>query len=219
MASTFLQNLFESGLILIPSFAAEAVDDRGRTHAILTQAEMFHRLDLPGNAPAWDPEVSTWAASVLEGACRALVHRQIGPTEVATVLSNPPPASRTASASYSADILFRALGDVLKLARQISTDDPLTLQLLELARAWPLSSVGIRGVGAVSVDGFIDDPCLRRTYAQRIVSRGDVDRLDHPAVREEVTLILGAYASKAPSIANRISALTTTNLDPEILHS
>lgn len=198
----FLRQIFEGGVITLSASASE--EDAAAVDALLNDAEAQHRLSLPGTPPAWDPAVARWAARLLFDACRALVHREIEASEIVRMLATPPPSKGTPSAHYSADVLFRALPDVLRLARGLSHDDPLTARLLEIARCWPLSSVGVAGLGTLDVAGFIDDASLRRTYAQRIVQHNDLDRLEDERVRHEVQDLLGAYPSLAPTVARRI---------------
>jgi hypothetical protein len=205
MLGGFLRQLFEDGVITLAAGAPE--EDEDAVDATLSDAEARHRLNLPGEPPAWDSAVGRWASRLLYDACRALVHREIESEEVARTLSTPPPSHGTPSAHYSADVPFRALPDVLRLARGVSPDDPLTIRLLDVARTWPLSSVGVAHLGPLDITGFIDDLSLRRTYVQRIVHHNDFDRLDDERVRLEVRSLLGAYPSLAPAVARRLEGV------------
>lgn len=198
----FLRQMFEGGVITLPAAASE--EDGAVAADVLKEAEAHHRLSLPGEPPLWDPAVGGWAARILLDACRALVHREVEASEVTRLLTEAPPGPWTPSTHYSVDVLFRALPDVLRLARGISHDDPLTLLLLDLARSWPLSSVGVPQLGRLDVSGFIEDRSLRRTYAQRIVQHNDIDRLEDERVRREVQDLLGAYPSLSPAVTRRI---------------
>jgi len=70
---------------------------------------------------------------------------------------------------------------------------------MKIARAWPLSSVGVAGVSDVDVDPFIDHPSLRRLYADRIVERRDASRLGDPRVRAAVREAIGAHDELVPA--------------------
>lgn len=209
MTRTFLQQLFESGQITIAADDADAAAS-DEICSQLNEIESMHRLESLGSAPPWDPAVGEWAATILFHACRLFAFREIGADETNRLLNVASPAAGTPSACYSADVVLRALPDVIRLSHTLSADDPLTLRLLDLARAWPLSSVGVPELGPVDVGGFIDDPSLRRVYAQRIVQRGDVSRLTHPAVIDDVRAMLGAYPSFAPAIARHLQSQGAT---------
>ena len=91
----------------------------------------------------------------------------------------------------------------MSLARGISEDDPLVVELLKLCRDWPLSSVGARGVGEVDASAILAEPCLRRLYADRVVERGDASRLQDPRVAEAVREGVGGFPALAPALASR----------------
>jgi hypothetical protein len=100
------------------------------------------------------------------------------------------------------DLAFQFLPELISLARGIAEQDPLVEGLRTLAAAWPLSSVGVRDLpDYLDVTPFIDEPCLRRLYADRIVERKDLLRLNHPAAREAVREALGEHRYLAKEVA------------------
>ena len=127
--------------------------------------------------------------------------REVDAASVQQALAAPCPRPPSASVCYSADLSLRYLPDLLSLARGIAPDDPLVAGLTALARAWPLSSVGVAGMEDLDVSAFVDHPSLRQLYVDRIIERGDVSRLKHPAVRAAVGEALGAYPDLAPRVA------------------
>ena len=121
------------------------------------------------------------------------------------VLQKAAPRKADAVACYSADIAFSYLPDLFQLARGISPDDPLVQAMRELARQWPLSSVGIPILGDVDPAPFIENPCLRELYIERILQRRDRSRLKYPAVRAAIRRAVGAYHDLAPEMMTAIS--------------
>jgi hypothetical protein len=138
---------------------------------------------------------------------QCLVFRNRGPEEVQAALAMPGPEPRSPAVVYSVDLALRFLPDVVRLARAAAPDDPLVLRLLLLGRDWPLSSVGVAGVGAVNVESFIQDRCLRALYVDRILNTEDVGRLDDARVREAARAALGVFTDLSPQVA---AALATS---------
>lgn len=206
MLARFLRELFGPGTITVARAPLGAID-RDAIVAALADLDRIYRAESPGTPPTWSADVSLWAARFLYDACRALAHREIGADDVRAALSPPPPDHPSPTAHYSADLIFRALPDVVRLARGISATDPLSERLLAAAKAWPLSSVGI-DVGPVDIGPFIDDRCLRRLYADRVIERHDASRLDDGRVVGEVRALLGAHPPPR-ELARRLTEITS----------
>ncbi|WP_157447633.1 hypothetical protein [Chthoniobacter flavus] len=199
----FLIQLGENGLAVVSD--QETIG--GAVEEIVRGWDAVQRQNLPGTAPDLVPAAATWAAIRLYRGCQALVCREIPPAEMAAFLREPCPCPESPAVDYSVDLVFRFLPDLLAIARRVSTDDPLVTELLALARAWPLSSVGMEGVGTVNAARLLRDPCLRQLYIDRILLSGDTARLNDDAVRAAAKAALGAYPELAPEIA---TALQTT---------
>ena len=203
-ALSFVSALFETGRVLVgvspqpPEGLADAVRELDRVS----------RLDMALEPPALAPAVGEWALLLLYRACQSLVYREIPAEAVLDALSRPCPAELSPAAYYSADLALAYLPDLLRLAGGIAAEDPLVTELTSLAKKWPLSSVGIKDMGDVDVGGFIGHPSLRRLYADRIIERGDVSRLNDPRVREAVRESLGAFPELAPKLADAIGKRT-----------
>lgn len=172
--------------------------------ATVLRLDQVARADAPFTAPPLAQPAAVWALSTLYCAMQALVYREVDEESVREALSASCPQDSDPAVCYSVDLSFRLLPDLISLARGAGGDDPLLDQLLSLAAAWPLSSVGIRGVGPVDPSSFLADRCLRRIYVDRILDRGDVLRLDHPVVRDAVRAALGSYPELSPAIARAL---------------
>lgn len=172
---------------------------------ILMDMDLAARIEMAGEAPPVSMPAATWAALVFYQGALALAHRDIDAGMVRAALARACPAPPSPWVAYSVDLTFRWLPDLIALARGIAPSDQLVLGLLDLARTWPLSSVGVAGVGKVSSDGFFEHPSLRMLYVDRILERGDVARLEDPLVREAVHECLGDQRHLAPAFAAALS--------------
>jgi len=160
------------------------------------------RPTLAFDPPPLSLPAAEWAILLLHRACQALVYRDIDGQAVRAGLALACPVRPSPRACYSVDLAFQFLPELLSLARGIAEQDPLVEGLRKLAAAWPLSSVGVRDLSDdLDVTAFIDEPSLRRLYADRIVERKDLLRLKHPAAREAVREALGEHRYLAKEVA------------------
>ena len=209
-AVAFVQQLLETGRVRVAASPQppEGLDDAVELLDVVARDELAHE------PPGLDVEVARWALLVLYRGCQSLIYRDLGASAVRDALGAPcpQPADLTQeSRAYSADLALHFLPDLYKLARGVAEDDPLVDGLLALARAWPLSSVGMPGTGeALNVEAFIAHPSLRRLYADRIIERADVSRLREAAVRDAVREAIGAYDELSPRVAAALAQETQT---------
>jgi hypothetical protein len=195
--TAFLTQLAENGVAVVSSAEGltESADD------ILLAWDAIQRANFPGAAPELIPEAAAWAAARLYRGCQALVCREMPPADAARLLREPCPHTPSPAVDYSVDLVFRFLPDLLTLTRRVSHNDPLVAELLALGQAWPLSSVGMEGIGAVEVAHLLTHPGLRQLYVDRILLTGDVSRLNDAAVRAAAKAALGAYPELAPALS------------------
>lgn len=207
-AIPFVHSLLEAGRVHVP-MRVEPPEDLEAAVAELDRAARPH---MPFEAPALSPAAAGWALTVLYRGCQSLVYREIDAGAVRDALSRPCPREPSPEVCYSVDLSFRYLPDLLALARGIARDDPLVLGLMELARRWPLSSVGVAGVadasdgdgeiaGVSDLSAFVHHPSLRQLYVDRVIEKEDVARLGHPIVRDAVREALGALPELSPKLA------------------
>jgi hypothetical protein len=194
----FLNTLQESARVAVAPPARG--DLQGAAVAgVVSAMDRAARVELAFQAPQLLTPAAAWAAGRLYRACQFLAYREIEADVVRAEMAIACPVAPSADACYSADLSFRFLPDLIALARGIAADDPLVAGLIDLARGWPLSSVGASGVGAVDVSAFIGDASLRRLYADRIIERADVSRISDAAAREAVAEAIGAHPELAPA--------------------
>jgi hypothetical protein len=197
----FINAIQESGHVVVD--AGDPKSGASLEAAIRGRDESW-RNELAHEAPPLSMPSAAWAAMRMYRACQFLVYRQIEPPVIERDLAEPCPEPSSPGICYSVDLSLRVLPELLSLARGLSDDDPLVLALLKLAHEWPLSSVGIANIGDIDIAAFIDDPCLRQLYVDRIIQRNDVSRLTDPRVSDVVREALGAYPELAPTIAKAV---------------
>jgi hypothetical protein len=198
-ALLFVDALLENGRVRVSASRAAPADLGAAVAALDHEVRPELAFDGP---PALDVPVAAWALTILYRGCQSLVYRDIDADAVRDALSHPCPAAEPSpSVCYSADLAFRYLPDLLSLARGVARDDPLVTGLTELARQWPLSSVGVKGLGPVDVSPFVEHPALLQLYVDRIIERGDRSRLTDVRIIEAVRAALGVHHDLAPAIA------------------
>lgn len=202
--TSFLTTLFEDGAARASEWAPVSETDRAEALQRLTEFEGTWRESLAGNPPPFDPARALAAAETMFRACQCLVYRELDPQELLSAALIPEPAPRSPSDHYSADLAFRFLPDVWRLGRDIAANDPLVSCVQELAVRWPLSSVGIAGLPAVQIGGFVDDRSLLTLYIDRIVERSDRSRLDNSRVRNALREACGLYSELVPELAEAL---------------
>lgn len=126
-------------------------------------------LDLPGDAPAFSPEVAVRAAEVVRHACWFLLSRDEEPTEVHRALSQLGlPAS--AADHASADLTLRFLPRVHRRAKAADPGDALVSSLETLLRRWPFSGVLCDVTDPPYALDLHSHPGLQLEYAQRFAA-------------------------------------------------
>jgi hypothetical protein len=201
----FLVDLTATGRVRVSRADLARVPTAAELAPILMDMDLAARVEMAGEAPPLSMPAASWAALALYQGCLALAHRDIDAELVRAALARPCPAPPSPWVCYSVDVVLRYLPDLIALARGIAPSDQLVVGLLDLARAWPLSSVGVSGVGKVSTDTFLEHPALKMLYVDRILERGDVARMEDPVVREAVREALGDHRQLAPAFAAALS--------------
>jgi len=202
-AARFLADLFESGRVLVAAEVLTELDTD--VDAVLESAQRIAAENLAGAPPQFSLPVARWAALLLYRTCQFVVCRDIGAEKIEGILQEKCPAPHSPETDYSADLAFQYLPDVIGMTRAVASGDPLVQQLLTVAREWPLSSVGVPGVGAVEVESFIGHFGLRQLYVDRIIARQDVTRLGNPLVDTSLRETLGAFPDLCKPIALHLS--------------
>ncbi len=200
----FFAELLQTGRVTVSSGGPPSLEDLGDLEAVLRDADSLARLELAFAPPALDMPAAAWAATLLYEASWLLVHREADADAVRAAFARPCPSAPSASVCYSVDLAFRYVPDLAALARGFAPGDPLVSALGALAATWPLSSVGMEGVGSVDPSWFVDDPSLRMLYIDRIIERKDFGRGRQPAVREALRVALGIHGELVPGLGTAL---------------
>lgn len=204
----FLNDLLSDGRVSVPPVGHVTDEEQQEGASVLEAFDRSYRLELPGEAPRLVPSAAGRAAVQLYRACQFVVFRDYGPEALARELAAQWDGRDQPETHYSVDLTFRFLPDLVRLARSISSEDPLVSRLMGWAHDWPLSSVGVPGVGDVDVTPLVGSDSLMCLYVDRIIARGDVSRLRAAPVREAVRAALGMHTHLAPEFAQALSEPT-----------
>jgi hypothetical protein len=184
--SQFLESLFDNGRVSMSAPRPPDNDELSAADKTLAAFEEEYRLELPGEAPRFDPAAGRWAAVSIFFACGFVAYRSAGEEMIAAAFSTPAPSGDPAGVHYSVDLTMRFLPDLMLLARSEAVNDPLLGYLRGWAADWPLSSVGMPGVVPGSIEAIANHPCLLGIYRDRIIARKDFSRCTDPRVDEAV---------------------------------
>jgi hypothetical protein len=208
--SEFLTELFAAGRVAVPEPAVKlAADEREAARRVLAAQDELCRLEMAGEMPPFDEAAAEWTAIQFYSACQLAVFRDIGEPAIVKLGESSLAGWDKATVHYSVDLVFRFLPDLVRIVQTAASADPLVALLMTWARRWPLSSVGIAGVGDVPLGPLLDSPVLMRLYVDRIVAREDTERLASEPVRRAVRQALGLY----PKLAPKLTAFMATEVE------
>ena len=214
--AAFLIALRRSGCVSVPpveiapsggDLAAPAELDQ--IGPIIQEMDVAARLELAFAPPGLVLPAAKWAAETLYRACQFLVYRDVDGGIVQAVMARRCPCESGADVCYSVDLVMQHLPELWRISRGLAEADPLTASLANLAKDWPLSSVGMPGVQAPNIEAFIHDRCLRRLYADRIIGCADKTRLADKRVAEAVAEAIGLRDELSPSMATALKEQAT----------
>ena len=203
----FLKSLFESGEVTVPR---SVTDDSESVQRLLIVTERIWRESWPGTAPAFNVNVAHQAADVLLLLCQSVVYRELDEGQVAAQLQqvglHPDDSPST---HYSADMLLRFLPQIAERLQRTSSNDPVFALLRDIAKAWPLSAVGIAECVPEILPTAFGDPSLFRVYVDRIIAASDAARLSVPGVANAVEAALGPFENlrQASGLAGGLNEL------------
>lgn len=202
----FFSSLFEDGVVSVPEIGLISDADLQSANETLVEFETQYRLEMPLEMPSFSVPDAQHAAFCFFRACQFAVSRDASPELINTEFERLSELSDTPQTHYSVDLIFRFLPDLFRLSQSAMKEDPLVQHLYDWAIRWPLSSVGISDLQTpVRIDGFSESPGLMRLYCDRIITTGDISRLDTPQVRTLVEASWGMYPELAPHISKLLN--------------
>lgn len=191
----FLQDLLATGDLTLTSQpnSFEAAD----LHTAEGLLRSYHAEDakeMPHTAPVFDAPAALWSAAYLYQAVKLALVRELDETVVHEQLRDFP-GDITPAAIYSADLTFRHLPDLLRLAKGLAPGDALVLRLQATARQWPFSFVGTEFNEAEADTAVLVHPALRQAYVDRIIQAQDRARASQKHLAPLVHEALGSHAT------------------------
>lgn len=149
---SFLNALYETGRVPVDDPEAPLETHAGEADELLLVFDARARKELALTAPEYVPDAARWAATLMYRGCQLLVYRKLDGQAVKQALGIACPAPLSPGAIYSADLALHYLRDLLTMARTVAEQDVLVAELLCVAAAWPLSSIGIPQLAANQLD-------------------------------------------------------------------
>ena len=201
----FFEALFAEGRVAVPEPAELAKDELPAATEVLTTQDEVRRLDLPAGAPAFDQHAALWAATQFYRACQLAMFRNIGEDAIGKLAESTLGDWEKPEVHYSVDLTFRFLPDLVRIVHAAASDDPLVNLLMSWCRRWPLSGVGVKGVGDVLLGPIVDSPSLLTMYVDRILAQEDSERFASEPVRRAVRQALGLYSQLSPKLAAAVN--------------
>lgn len=199
----FLTELFAEGRVAVPEPGELGNGELAAAAVVLEQQDQLARVDLPDDVPAFDPAAALQAAGQFYRGCQLAMFRNFGEEEVAKLSQNPIEPGHQPSVHYAVDLTFRFLPDLARIVRAAAPDDPLAKLLVSWGQRWPLSSIGMEGLGdEFELGPILACPALVTMYVDRMVARGDVGRAKSEPVRQALRHALGLYTNLAPAFAS-----------------
>lgn len=206
MLADFLNALFDHGHLVLPEPNRDGSEgDLEQAREVLVEFEASWRLEFPGAAPEFNSEAARWSSKMLYRAAQSMVFRAIGEDELKAGLAEPCPNGEAAGLHYSVDLAFRFLPDFAVLAHGAASDDPLLALMRDFGRSWPLSSVGMKGLGGEAVQQLrlaevLNHPGLRQLYVDRILTKEDLERARERQTNQAIRAAIGAHPELLSSI-------------------
>lgn len=212
---SFLTSVFADGRARVGNHAEFSNEEMREATTLLASFEREYRVHLPGTPPEFVASAALHGAVALYQVCQFLVFRDAEMESIRAALRSDYQGRRTAAVHYSVDVPLRFLPDAFKLTKGRASGDPLLDEIVELGNRWPLSSVGIPNVSGARANEFSDDACLLSVYADRIIAREDIGRLDHEHVRSGVRRAIGSFPQLAPAIADSLDLKSNLDVSKE----
>jgi len=189
----FLSQVFEHGRVRAARGEQISETELAEARMELADFEQAWRQTVPGAAPEFLVDAALWAAETIYRLSQCLIYPAMDAQMALKITTPAPRAPHTAAQHYSVDLTLRFLPDLWRLARARGEAGSLVSQILNLAAEWPLSSVGISGISASSIDAVAADECLLTLYVDRVLERKDRSRLGDPRVRNKVEAAVGPF--------------------------
>jgi hypothetical protein len=195
LLSSFLHDLLTTGSVTTTGRPAHfEPNDLQAAENLLRAYYEEDSLTLPYTAPAFDGHAAVWAAGYLYHTIQLVLVRELDESVIQQWLQDFS-GSTTPEITYSVDLTFRCLPDLLRLAKGLAPGDALVLHLQATARRWPLSLVDDEPAEAAPEAVILTTPTLRQLYLDRIIQARDLRRAGQPNLRPWVEVALGGHST------------------------
>ncbi|QDT32154.1 hypothetical protein [Thalassoglobus polymorphus] len=191
-----IRQLFEDGRLVLQTDQRPTLGEICKGVDVVVEFEPVFRQTLALTPPDIAQDAVSWSVEQFYLIAQRVAYQHLDQNRIEFHFDAPP-----ADALYSVDLLFRFLPDLLRLSQSTDVNASLTERLMNLATDWPLSSVGIALSAEPEVQAILDCRSLRILYVDRIIAAGDVDRLSHSEIRNDVRAAIGANPQLSPKLS------------------
>jgi len=195
LLTAFLHDLLTTGSVTLPgqSTGFETTDAQA-AQTLLHEYYLEDSIDLPHTAPAFEADAAQWAAQFLYRTVQLVLVRELDEATIAQQLSEYR-GPLTPEVTYSVDLSFRYLPDLLLLAKGLAPGDALVARLQATAQRWPLSFASGETPDAQAEATVLGHPALRQAYIDRIIRGQYRSRAKQPHLQPLIQNALGAHAA------------------------
>ncbi len=204
--ANLIQQLFDDGRLVLETDQRPGEVEIQRAVDAVVEFEKEYRESLAPDPPEVDRDAVAWSVELFYLIAQQIAYQHLDQEKFEFHFG--PPRVVNSQSSYSVDLVFRFLPDILRLSRASDANALLTESLLKLAADWPLSSVGIALSAEPEIQPILNCRSLRIFYVDRIIEKGDIARLSHSEIRSDVQAAIGANPQLSPKISE---FLTTAN--------
>lgn len=191
--SNFIHQLLTTGTVSVPAAIGTISEaDKFATIQLLEQYYQEDIQEMPGTAPAYNPQAAYWGAKYFFRAVQLAVLRDEGEAVINEKLVAFT-ETVDAAAMYSADLILRYLPSLLQLAKGLSPADILVKKLELTAAAWPFSAAGIETRVLSNEAVIFSDPSLRITYLDRLITSKDIKKIKGTEMQEQLISATGLH--------------------------
>lgn len=197
--TSVMKQLFDRGTISSEFREYDLSTPMPQTRMYLLGIEQNYREHLGLELPTFRPDDALWSAKIFYQFARFYTYAELKNLDVSEFR---PPESEPVEPEtiYSVDIVLRFLPDLIQLFNSTEADQNTMRLMSELARIWPLSSVGCQEIESVDSQHVLNHPGLRIMYLDRIIARNDQTRMKDKLVKQA----LHAYQLPRPTESTHI---------------
>jgi hypothetical protein len=191
--TNFIRQLVNEGTVPVQDLIADFPEaDEVETSKLLHKFYQEDILEMPLKAPGFDEAAALWATKYFYTAVQLTVLRDVEETAIHEKLK-PYEGDISAAAMYSADLVFRHLPSLLRLAKGLAPADVLVTAIIKTLENWPYSAAGVQLEEIKNEAIIFSDASLKISYLDRLIQAGDRSKIENAGLQEAIFSVAGAH--------------------------